>query len=55
MKSVKSFLGGLIRDEGSFKVYKCEGGFSKDHPAAELATCIIDDDQFKTLIEHGDW
>ncbi|XP_060601820.1 uncharacterized protein LOC132755046 [Ruditapes philippinarum] len=47
--------GGIIRDEGSFKVYKCEGGFSKNNPAAELATCIIDDDQFKTLIEHGDW
>ncbi|XP_060583179.1 uncharacterized protein LOC132739481 isoform X2 [Ruditapes philippinarum] len=47
--------GGLIRDEGSFKVYKCEGGFSKDNPAAELATCVIDDEQFKTLIEHGDW
>ncbi|XP_053381408.1 uncharacterized protein LOC128549125 isoform X2 [Mercenaria mercenaria] len=47
--------GGLIRDHGSFKQYKCENGFSNENPAKEIATCIIDDDQFATLIEHGDW
>ncbi|XP_053393448.1 uncharacterized protein LOC128555331 isoform X2 [Mercenaria mercenaria] len=49
--------GGQIRDEGSFKIYDCKdtSGFSKDNPAEELAICEINDDQFRTLIEHGDW
>lgn len=47
--------GSPIRDPGSFKIYECESGFSRDNPEAELAICEIDDDQFRTLIEHGDW
>ncbi|XP_053393450.1 uncharacterized protein LOC123562440 isoform X2 [Mercenaria mercenaria] len=49
--------GGRIRDtpDGSFKIYKCQSGFSRDNPEKELATCEINDEQFSTLIEHGDW
>ncbi|XP_053393446.1 uncharacterized protein LOC123564849 [Mercenaria mercenaria] len=47
--------GGIIRDPGSFRIYKCEEGFSKDRPETDLAKCEINDDQFRTLIEHGDW
>ena len=47
--------GGLIRDPGVNNTYICNSGFTKDNPATELATCEINDDQFRTLIEHGDW
>ncbi|KAH3776014.1 hypothetical protein DPMN_177425 [Dreissena polymorpha] len=47
--------GGPVRDYGSFKEYACQGGVTRDSPQEESATCVIDDDQFLTLIEHGDW
>ncbi|KAH3716767.1 hypothetical protein DPMN_059496, partial [Dreissena polymorpha] len=47
--------GGLVRDYGSFKEYPCKEGYNSDNPYEESAKCIINDDQFVTLIEHGDW
>lgn len=49
------FLGSPIRDPGSYKEYPCNNGASKNTPHAEVSNCSIYDDQFKTLIEHGDW
>ncbi|XP_052246346.1 uncharacterized protein LOC127855047 [Dreissena polymorpha] len=45
---------GSVRDSGSFKEYACQG-VARNSPKEESATCVIDDDQFVTLIEHGDW
>ncbi|KAH3716749.1 hypothetical protein DPMN_059478 [Dreissena polymorpha] len=47
--------GGQVRDQGTFKEYMCDGGVSRDSPQVESATCILNDYQFMTLIEHGDW
>ncbi|KAH3716775.1 uncharacterized protein LOC127855045 [Dreissena polymorpha] len=46
---------GIVRDPGSFKEYPCQEGYSNDNPYVETALCVINDDQFVTLIEHGDW
>ncbi|XP_052246347.1 uncharacterized protein LOC127855048 [Dreissena polymorpha] len=48
-------IGGTVRDFGSFKEYPCQGGLTSDSPQEESSTCVIDDDQFLNLIEHGDW
>ncbi|XP_052247390.1 uncharacterized protein LOC127855675 [Dreissena polymorpha] len=47
--------GGIIRDYGYFKEYPCKEGYNRENPYEESAKCVINDDQFVTLIEHGDW
>ncbi|XP_052807066.1 uncharacterized protein LOC128236221 [Mya arenaria] len=46
--------GGSTRYIASNKTYNCETGISEDNPAVEKNTCEIYDENFATLIEHGD-
>ncbi|XP_052796107.1 uncharacterized protein LOC128228685 isoform X2 [Mya arenaria] len=46
--------GGVNRYIASNKTYNCETGISEDNPAVEKDTCEINDENFATLIEHGD-
>ncbi|XP_052809614.1 uncharacterized protein LOC128238075 [Mya arenaria] len=46
--------GGNNRYIASNKTYNCETGISNDTPAVEKDTCEINDENFATLIEHGD-
>ncbi|XP_052799359.1 uncharacterized protein LOC128230970 [Mya arenaria] len=46
--------GGSNRYIASNKTYNCETGISNDTPAVEKDTCEINDENFATLIEHGD-
>ena len=47
-------LGSRIRDSGGFTTYNCSH-LSDTEPEPERSICTIYDDQFRTLIEHGDW
>lgn len=47
--------GSPIRDSGSFKIYQCNNGATDLSPHEDVSNCSIYDNQFKTLIEHGDW
>ena len=47
--------GSPIRDPGSFKTYDCNNGATDESPQMGVSNCTINDDQFRTLIEHGDW
>lgn len=47
--------GSPIRDPGSVEIYQCNNGASDELPHTDVSNCTIMDDQFKTLIEHGDW
>ena len=49
------FKGSPIRDPGSVEIYQCNNGASDELPHTDVSNCTIMDDQFKTLIEHGDW
>ncbi|XP_052796120.1 uncharacterized protein LOC128228694 [Mya arenaria] len=46
--------GGSKRFIASSKTYNCETGISNDNPEVEKDTCEFNEDNFATLIEHGD-
>lgn len=43
-----------MRDPGVFTTYDCPH-LSDTEPEPDTSNCTIYDDQFRTLIEHGDW
>ena len=55
VSKLSEITGSPIRDHGSFKVYQCNNGATELSPHEDVSNCSIYDNQFKTLIEHGDW
>lgn len=54
VNKISHISGSPIRDIGVFTTHQCPQ-LSSRSPETDMSNCTINDDQFTTSIEHGDW